>query len=141
MERDTAILQASRDRLRPILMTTLAFVPGIIALVLFRRIRAGSKRAIGLARIGGQSMVLVLSLLVTPVAYSLLDDLANARIFSRLFARLRGRRLAAATAAGALLLTLLPAPARAQAAPGTRPLPAAQTGETLNITADDVVRM
>jgi hydrophobic/amphiphilic exporter-1 (mainly G- bacteria), HAE1 family len=136
MERDTAILQASRDRLRPILMTTLAFVAGMIPLVLSSGIGAGTNRAIGFVIIGGQSLVLVLSLIVTPVAYSLLDDLANARLFSRAFRRvfswIRPRRLA--TASGALLIALL-IPAIAK---GQTPAPA---GEVIRLTADDVTRM
>jgi multidrug efflux pump subunit AcrB len=84
-----AIIQANKDRLRPILMTTFAFVAGMVPLVTARGIGSGYNRATAGVVAGGQAMSLLLTLVAVPVAYSYFDDLSGA--IARLFRRFSGR--------------------------------------------------
>jgi len=69
-----AILEANRVRLRPILMTTLAIIAGLIPTAIGTGVGASQRSAIAITIIGGQSLCLLLTLLVVPVTYSLVEE-------------------------------------------------------------------
>ena len=87
MERGAAILEANRSRLKPILMTTVAFVVGMLPLVFANGVGSGMSKAMATIVVGGQTLSLLLTLLAIPVFYSLFDDVG--RFASRTLGRLR----------------------------------------------------
>jgi HAE1 family hydrophobic/amphiphilic exporter-1 len=83
LEREEAILQANRARLRPILMTTMMLVASMIPIALGQGPGAAGRASMAKVIIGGQMLCLLLSLLVTPVSYSIFDDWSHGRFVRR----------------------------------------------------------
>jgi HAE1 family hydrophobic/amphiphilic exporter-1 len=77
-----AIMEANRVRLRPILMTTLAIIAGLLPTAFGTGSGASQRSAIAITIIGGQALCLLLTLLVVPVTYSMVED-ARARLARR----------------------------------------------------------
>jgi HAE1 family hydrophobic/amphiphilic exporter-1 len=83
VDRETAILQANRTRLRPILMTTMMLVASMIPIALGVGPGAAGRASMAKVIIGGQMLCLLLTLLVTPVSYAIFDDWSRGRFFRR----------------------------------------------------------
>jgi len=96
MPRFEAQIQADRARLRPILMTTLAIVAGMLPVALGKGDGSASRASLATVVVGGQALCLIVTLLVTPVIYSTFDDMRGLRVFSRVrfprWKRALGRR-------------------------------------------------
>jgi HAE1 family hydrophobic/amphiphilic exporter-1 len=88
-----AVMEANRVRLRPIMMTTLAIIAGLIPTAFGMGVGASTRSAIAVTIIGGQTLCLMLTLLVVPVGYSYVEDARN------WFAARRARRHPAEAAA------------------------------------------
>jgi hydrophobic/amphiphilic exporter-1 (mainly G- bacteria), HAE1 family len=91
--REQAIMDACRTRLRPILMTTLAIIFGLIPTALGVGIGGAQRSAIAVTIIGAQSLCLFLTLLLVPAAYVKLDALEQSLANKRLSAWLSKLRV------------------------------------------------
>ncbi len=120
MSRDDAILQANRTRLRPILMTTLMLIAAMLPIAMGQGPGAASRASLAKVILGGQALSLLLTLVMTPVAYTWWDDLG--RMAPRLVARFRRdeRPSLDRTAPTAFEITEAPPPSRAMEQPASR---------------------
>ncbi|MEQ1935039.1 MAG: efflux RND transporter permease subunit, partial [Fimbriimonadaceae bacterium] len=83
MSRREAILQAGPTRLRPIAMTTLALILGILPVALALGRGSEFRETIGISIIGGITLSTLLTLLVIPCSYTIFDDLSQVFIDRR----------------------------------------------------------
>jgi HAE1 family hydrophobic/amphiphilic exporter-1 len=79
LSRFDSLMQANRERLRPILMTTIAFVAGMAPLLFSSGIGSGFNKATASIVVGGQTLSLLLTLLAVPVIHSFTDDVIEFR--------------------------------------------------------------
>jgi hydrophobic/amphiphilic exporter-1 (mainly G- bacteria), HAE1 family len=131
LPRDEAILKANQARLRPILMTTIMLVAAMIPIATGRGPGAAARASMAKVILGGQLLSLFLSLLVTPVAYSLWDDFSKRmKRTAAWLRRVTGRREQAVPApipdeAKETVLVELNGKPHPES-PATQPVPAAQ---------------
>jgi HAE1 family hydrophobic/amphiphilic exporter-1 len=92
LPRRAAQLQADRARFRPILMTTLAIIAGMLPVALGRGDGSASRASLATVVVGGQALCLLVTLIATPVIYSMFDDLSGLRAFAWIRFPLRRRR-------------------------------------------------
>lgn len=138
MDRRTALVTAGRTRLRPILMTTTAMIFGMLPLALGIGQGAEMRAPMGRAVIGGLVTSTVLTLLVVPVVYALLDDVAAwiHRRWLKANALAADARTGSSVAGGVLLVALLlPASPLGAASPDLPPPadPAPAAGRVLTL--------
>jgi HAE1 family hydrophobic/amphiphilic exporter-1 len=140
MDRRTALITAGRTRLRPIMMTTLAMIFGMLPLALGIGQGAEMRAPMGRAVIGGLITSTVLTLVVVPVVYSILDDFAGwlRRRWSKANALEQDAhaRPAARVALGILLAASLAFPVRAEELPAAPARPASRL-----LTLEDAIRI
>jgi hydrophobic/amphiphilic exporter-1 (mainly G- bacteria), HAE1 family len=147
MPRDEAVFQSNKDRLRPILMTTLALVAGMIPLILATGPGSSTSRSMGVLVAAGQTFCLVLTLIMVPVFYTLFDDFSG----SAFWARLRGpfRRFVGVSKLG-LLLVAAASPLlslnrlhgqNVPATPVPESMPGIQTDEPLELTLQQALEL
>jgi HAE1 family hydrophobic/amphiphilic exporter-1 len=137
LERREALIEAGRTRLRPIMMTTLAMIFGMLPTALAIGSGAEMRAPMGRAVIGGLITSTMLTLIVVPVVYSLLDDLASRRKRSKAasggVAKHAAPGIVSALLAVVMVLAVLaPTTARAQATTGA---------DTLRLTLTETTRL
>ena len=153
ISRREATLEACRLRLRPIIMTSFAFILGVVPLILSHGAGAEMRQALGVAVFSGMLGVTLFGLALTPVFFYSIDWLGEARVFSSVWLRklnaavLGTLSLKPVRAAGRVLAAQLAAAARRtpkrrtpQLSSTTPPLPAETpiADETLILAVDTV---
>jgi HAE1 family hydrophobic/amphiphilic exporter-1 len=77
LERDEALVLASERRMRPIFMTAIAMIFGMLPLALKHGAGAEIYNGLAMAVVGGLSIATLLTLVFVPVVYTVMDDLKN----------------------------------------------------------------
>ena len=118
-----AATEAARLRLRPILMTSLSFVLGVLPLALATGAGAAARNSVGTAVAGGMLLSTILSVIFIPVLYVVIRTLAPGRIDEASSGDDGEGRPGAAAAGAVVVLALLVAPASAAAQGVALPAP------------------
>jgi HAE1 family hydrophobic/amphiphilic exporter-1 len=90
-ELNEALVEAGATRLRPILMTAVSTIAGVLPVALGLGVGSESRQPLAVVICGGMLSATVLTLVVVPVIYSYLDQFANLSLFDRMKMRLMAK--------------------------------------------------